>query len=87
MKAEISTAAGFITRLLRSPGGIGDEQLRCFGDCLQEALRGEAQPGPAAALGGLARPRGACRAARKCERAIHRRPVRCAGAGRQGPAR
>ncbi|KYO46402.1 hypothetical protein Y1Q_0006955 [Alligator mississippiensis] len=39
MKAEISTAAGFITRLLRSPGGIGDEQLRCFGDCLQEALR------------------------------------------------
>ncbi|XP_042305586.1 protein BTG1-like [Sceloporus undulatus] len=39
MKTEISTAAGFITRLLRSPGGIGDEELRCFGESLQEALR------------------------------------------------
>lgn len=42
MKTEISTAAGFITRLLRTPGGIGDEELRCFSESLQEALRGEA---------------------------------------------
>lgn len=41
MKTEISTAAGFITRLLRTPGGIGDEELRCFSESLQEALRGE----------------------------------------------
>lgn len=42
MKTEISTAAGFITRLVRTPGGIGDEELRCFSESLQEALRGEA---------------------------------------------
>ncbi|XP_062826088.1 protein BTG1-like [Anolis carolinensis] len=39
MKTEISTAAGFITRLLRTPGGIDDEELRCFSESLQEALR------------------------------------------------
>ncbi|XP_013920802.1 PREDICTED: protein BTG1-like [Thamnophis sirtalis] len=39
MKTEISTAAGFITRLLRTPSGIGDEELRCFSESLQEALR------------------------------------------------
>ncbi|XP_074861435.1 protein BTG1-like [Carettochelys insculpta] len=39
MKTEISTAADFITRLLRTARGIGDEQLRCFRESLQEALR------------------------------------------------
>lgn len=48
MKTEISTAAGFITRLLRTPGGIGDEELRCFSESLQEALRGEAAVAAAA---------------------------------------
>lgn len=41
MRTEISTAAAFVTRLLRAAGGIGEEQLRCFRECLQEALRGE----------------------------------------------
>ncbi|KAM9271892.1 LOW QUALITY PROTEIN: protein BTG1-like [Cariama cristata] len=39
MRTEISTAAAFVTRLLRAAGGIGEEQLRCFRECLQEALR------------------------------------------------
>ncbi|XP_061312206.1 protein BTG1-like [Pezoporus flaviventris] len=38
MRTEICTAAAFITRLLRAAGGIGEEQLRCFRECLQEAL-------------------------------------------------
>lgn len=41
MRTEISTAAAFVTRLLRAGGGIGEEQLRCFRECLQEALCGE----------------------------------------------
>ncbi|NXT26126.1 BTG1 protein, partial [Syrrhaptes paradoxus] len=39
MRTEISAAAAFVTRLLRAAGGIGEEQLRCFRECLQEALR------------------------------------------------
>ncbi|KAJ7316767.1 hypothetical protein JRQ81_002929 [Phrynocephalus forsythii] len=39
MKTEISTAAGFIARLLKTPGGIGEEELRSFSESLQEALR------------------------------------------------
>ncbi|NXY87532.1 BTG1 protein, partial [Alcedo cyanopectus] len=39
MRTEISTAAAFVTRLLRAAGGIGEEQLQCFRKCLQEALR------------------------------------------------
>ncbi|NXV52015.1 BTG1 protein, partial [Uria aalge] len=39
MRTEISTAAAFVTRLLRAAGGIGEEQLRYFRECLQEALR------------------------------------------------
>uniref|UniRef100_A0A8B9G136 Anti-proliferative protein domain-containing protein n=1 Tax=Amazona collaria TaxID=241587 RepID=A0A8B9G136_9PSIT len=38
MWTEVSTAAAFITGLLRAAGGIGEEQLRCFRECLQEAL-------------------------------------------------
>ncbi|NXY79603.1 BTG1 protein, partial [Glareola pratincola] len=39
MWAEISTAAAFVTRLLRAAAGIDEEQLRFFRECLQEALR------------------------------------------------
>ncbi|NWY31062.1 BTG1 protein, partial [Agelaius phoeniceus] len=39
MRTEISTAAAFVTRLLRAAGGVGEEQLRCFRECLQEAMR------------------------------------------------
>ncbi|NXD47469.1 BTG1 protein, partial [Corvus moneduloides] len=39
MRTEISTAAAFVTRLLRAAGGVGEEQLRCFCECLQEAMR------------------------------------------------
>ncbi|NXK25886.1 BTG1 protein, partial [Arenaria interpres] len=39
MRTEICTAAAFVTRLLRAAGGIGEEQLQCFRECLQEALR------------------------------------------------
>lgn len=46
MRTETSTAAAFVTRLLRAAGGIGEEQLRCFREYLQEALRGERRPGP-----------------------------------------
>ncbi|XP_065605323.1 protein BTG1-like [Cyrtonyx montezumae] len=38
MKTEISTAAAFVTRLLRANGGIDEERLRRFKECLQEAL-------------------------------------------------
>uniref|UniRef100_U3IAE2 Anti-proliferative protein domain-containing protein n=1 Tax=Anas platyrhynchos platyrhynchos TaxID=8840 RepID=U3IAE2_ANAPP len=38
MWTEVCTAAAFITRLLRAAGGIGEERLRCFRECLQEAL-------------------------------------------------
>ncbi|NWW42108.1 BTG1 protein, partial [Panurus biarmicus] len=38
MRTEISTAAAFVTRLLRAAGGVGEEQLRCFRECLQEAM-------------------------------------------------
>ncbi|NXW49121.1 BTG1 protein, partial [Nyctiprogne leucopyga] len=39
MRTEISTAAAFVTRLLRAAGGIGEEQLRRFRERLQEELR------------------------------------------------
>ncbi|XP_014808998.1 PREDICTED: protein BTG1-like [Calidris pugnax] len=39
MKTEIAAAVAFVTRLLRAAGGIDKEQLRCFRECLQEALR------------------------------------------------
>ncbi|NWI96623.1 BTG1 protein, partial [Pitta sordida] len=39
MRTEISTAAAFVSRLLRAAGGVGEEQLRCFRECLQEAMR------------------------------------------------
>uniref|UniRef100_A0A8C3B7I7 Anti-proliferative protein domain-containing protein n=1 Tax=Cairina moschata TaxID=8855 RepID=A0A8C3B7I7_CAIMO len=35
----VCTAAAFVTRLLRAAGGIGEERLRRFRECLQEALR------------------------------------------------
>lgn len=54
MRTEISTAAAFVTRLLRAAGGIGEEQLRCFRECLQEALRGERGPGPVGVRGAAA---------------------------------
>ncbi|OXB58164.1 hypothetical protein ASZ78_006936 [Callipepla squamata] len=38
MKTEVGTAAAFVTRLLRANGGIDEERLRRFQECLQEAL-------------------------------------------------
>ncbi|XP_068057492.1 protein BTG1-like [Anomalospiza imberbis] len=38
MSTEISTAAAFVTRLLRAAGGVGEEQLQRFCECLQEAM-------------------------------------------------
>ncbi|NXM75217.1 BTG2 protein, partial [Serilophus lunatus] len=38
MRTEVSTAAAFVTHLLRAAGGVSEEQLRCFQECLQEAL-------------------------------------------------
>ncbi|XP_067159284.1 protein BTG1-like [Apteryx mantelli] len=39
MWTETAAAAGFVTRLLRAGGGVGEEQLWRFRECLQEALR------------------------------------------------
>ncbi|XP_020820117.1 protein BTG2-like [Phascolarctos cinereus] len=38
MRAEVASAAGFITRLLRGPGGFAEDQLQLFRESLQEAL-------------------------------------------------
>ncbi|KAI6077338.1 Protein BTG1-like protein [Aix galericulata] len=57
MWTEVCTAAAFVTRLLRAAGGIGEERLRRFRECLQEALRGE----PGGGGGGGPRPGGEAR--------------------------
>uniref|UniRef100_A0A8B9IIZ4 Anti-proliferative protein domain-containing protein n=1 Tax=Anser cygnoides TaxID=8845 RepID=A0A8B9IIZ4_ANSCY len=36
---QVCAAAAFVTRLLQAAGGIGEERLRRFQECLQEALR------------------------------------------------
>ncbi|KTG02876.1 hypothetical protein cypCar_00042026, partial [Cyprinus carpio] len=38
MIPEVSAAAGFVCRLLRSRGRLSDAQLHVFGDCLAQAL-------------------------------------------------
>ncbi|XP_066529183.1 protein BTG2 [Hoplias malabaricus] len=38
MIAEVSAAASFVSRLLRSRGFLSEKQLRVFRDCLQQAL-------------------------------------------------
>uniref|UniRef100_A0A8C4JI80 Protein BTG1-like n=1 Tax=Dromaius novaehollandiae TaxID=8790 RepID=A0A8C4JI80_DRONO len=39
MRTETAAAAGFVTCLLRAAGGVGEEQLQRFQECLQETLR------------------------------------------------
>ncbi|XP_029455253.1 protein BTG1-like [Rhinatrema bivittatum] len=39
MKTEISTAVGFITRLLKTTGVIGEDQLKQFSESLEESLK------------------------------------------------
>ncbi|XP_036415219.1 protein BTG2 [Colossoma macropomum] len=38
MLAEVSAAASFVSRLLRSRGFLSEKQLQVFRDCLQQAL-------------------------------------------------
>lgn len=38
---EVTAAANFVSRLLRTRGYLSEQQLQVFRDCLQEALSGD----------------------------------------------